>query len=131
MSHIAPCGPVYQAGTLSGNPLAMAAGIATLNGIMADGFYESLDEKANMLSDGLVNAAKDAGIDVSLDRVGSMMGMFFNPSSVHNFEDAKKSNLDQFTAYYRGMRENGIYLAPSQFEAAFLPQSVLSRSTPS
>ncbi len=120
MDQIAPQGPVYQAGTLSGNPLAMAAGIATLKEISRPGFYDSLDAAADRLLKGLKAAAEDAGIAVSADRVGSMMGIFFSPGPVINFEAAKKSNLDQFSRYYKVMRDKGIYLAPSQFEAVFL-----------
>ena len=120
MSSIAPQGPVYQAGTLSGNPLAMAAGIATLQQISKPGFYENLEEKGQKLIKGLATAATDAGIAVSCARVGAMLGMFFFDQPVKNFEDAKKSNLERFSAYYCGMLESGVYLAPSQFEAFFI-----------
>jgi glutamate-1-semialdehyde 2,1-aminomutase len=120
MGQVAPQGPVYQAGTLSGNPLAMAAGIATLKVIGQPGFYESLDAVAGRLLDGLRAEAEKAGVEVTADRVGSMMGLYFSPGPVSNFEEAKKSNLDQFSKYYNAMRERGIYLAPSQFEAAFV-----------
>jgi glutamate-1-semialdehyde 2,1-aminomutase len=120
MEQIAPQGPVYQAGTLSGNPLAMAAGIATLKVIGQPGFYAALDAVAGRLLDGLKAEADNAGIEVTADRVGSMMGLYFSPGPVSNFEEAKKSNLNQFSIYYNAMRERGIYLAPSQFEAAFV-----------
>jgi len=120
MSHIAPQGPVYQAGTLSGNPVAMAAGIATLSLINTPGFYEDLDKKAEQLISGLKQAAEKSKTDVYMDRVGSMMGMFFAKDKVLNFEDAKKSDLAKFSAYYQGMRSEGVYLAPSQFEAFFM-----------
>ncbi|MBA3019467.1 MAG: glutamate-1-semialdehyde 2,1-aminomutase [Proteobacteria bacterium] len=120
MEHIAPQGPVYQAGTLSGNPLAMAAGIATLKQLKKPGFYELLDKKADVLATGLAKAAADAGINVTVDRVGSMLGMFFTDIKVKDFEDAKTSDLAMFSAYYKGMLEKGIYLAPSQFEALFV-----------
>jgi len=120
MERIAPQGPVYQAGTLSGNPLAMAAGIATLTQLKAPDFYESLDKKADRLCAGLVNAAKNAGISVTGNRVGSMLGLFFTDREVLNFDDAKTCDLDMFSAYYNGMLEKGIYLAPSQFEALFV-----------
>jgi glutamate-1-semialdehyde 2,1-aminomutase len=120
MDQMAPQGPVYQAGTLSGNPVAMAAGIATLKLLSKPGFYEALDQKADMLASGLQEAAGQAGIDVTGARVGSMMGLYFTGQAVNNYEDAKTSNLDRFSAYYQGMREKGIYLAPSQFEAAFV-----------
>jgi len=120
MEQIAPQGPVYQAGTLSGNPLAMAAGIATLKELQKPGFYEALEETSAHLADGLVQTAADAGIPVQVDRVGSMLGMYFTDQPVHDFEDAKTSDLDRFTTYYKGMLARGIYLAPSQFEAAFV-----------
>jgi len=120
MEHIAPQGPVYQAGTLSGNPVAMAAGIATLKQLKKPGFYELLDKKADLLATGLAKTAEDAGINVTLDRAGSMLGIFFTDRSVKDFDDAKTSDLDMFSAYYKGMLEKGIYLAPSQFEALFV-----------
>ena len=120
MAKIAPQGPVYQAGTLSGNPLAMAAGIASLRELNQNGFYESLDRTAENLCAGLKSAAKDAGIAVSVERVGSMVGLFFKEGKVNNFTEAKKSNLNLFSKYYTKMLERGIYLAPSQFEALFV-----------
>ncbi len=120
MEQVAPQGPVYQAGTLSGNPLAMAAGIATLKELQAPGFYADLDESAGALADGLKKVAAQAGIPVQVDREGSMLGMFFADRPVNNFEDAKTSDLERFSAYYKGMLSQGIYLAPSQFEAAFV-----------
>jgi glutamate-1-semialdehyde 2,1-aminomutase len=120
MSVLSPEGPVYQAGTLSGNPVAMAAGIATLKQIQKDGFYEALDRKAEQLLCGLEQAALKATIPVQAKRVGSMLGFFFNDQEVQNFDDAKTCNLDRFSAFYNGMRQNGIYIAPSQFEALFI-----------
>ncbi|PIE68076.1 MAG: glutamate-1-semialdehyde-2,1-aminomutase [Deltaproteobacteria bacterium] len=120
MAHIAPSGPVYQAGTLSGNPLAMAAGIATLKQIREPGFYDRLDAKAERLLLGLAAAAESAGIPVACNRVGAMLGMFFTGEPVCHFSAAKTSDLDRFSEYYRGMLEKGIYLAPSQFEAFFI-----------
>jgi glutamate-1-semialdehyde 2,1-aminomutase len=120
MEHIAPQGPVYQAGTLSGNPVAMAAGLATLKQIKQEGFYDALDEKAAHLAGGLEKAVEKTAIAASIDRVGSMLGLFFTDRKVNNFEDAKTSNLDRFTSYYQGMLKKGIYLAPSQFEALFV-----------
>jgi glutamate-1-semialdehyde 2,1-aminomutase len=120
MEKIAPQGSIYQAGTLSGNPVAMAAGIATLKQIRKPGFYEKIDEKSDRLAKGFEKAAKQAGIKVSVDRVGSMLGLFFTDKKVNNFDEAKTSDLNMFSAYYKGMLENGIYLAPSQFEALFV-----------
>ena len=120
MENIAPSGTVYQAGTLSGNPVAMAAGIATLRQLNRTGFYEDLDKKSERLAVGLEAAAAAAGQKITLSRVGSMMGLFFTGNKVDSFEDAKTSNLDMFTSYYRGMLDKGIYLAPSQFEALFV-----------
>jgi glutamate-1-semialdehyde 2,1-aminomutase len=120
MSQVAPQGKVYQAGTLSGNPLAMAAGIATLEQLQKDGFYETLAENSRRLVTGLAAAAQKAGITVRADNVGSMLGMFFTDQQVTSFEDAKKSDLKMFSAFYQGMRQQGIYIAPSQFEVLFL-----------
>jgi glutamate-1-semialdehyde 2,1-aminomutase len=120
MDYIAPQGPVYQAGTLSGNPLAMAAGIAMLTQLKEPGFYDKLDEKAGRLAVGFKEAAENAGLNAVVDRVGSMLGLFFTDRSVLNFDDAKTSDLEMFSAYYKGMLQKGIYLAPSQFEALFV-----------
>ena len=120
MTHTAPEGPVYQAGTLAGNPLAMAAGIATLTEIARPGFYEKLEEKADRLGKGLLNAARKAGVKAVLNRVGSMIGLFLTEGPVRNFDEAKTSDLNLFAAYYRKMLEKGIYLPPSQFEVTFL-----------
>jgi len=120
MNKIAPEGPVYQAGTLSGNPLAMTAGLATLKTLEQSNFYENLASKTDHLVSGIEKAAKGAGIPVQADYVGSMMGFFFTDSPVSNFDDAKKSDLNLFTKYYQGMRARGIYIAPSQFEAGFV-----------
>lgn len=120
MSHIAPQGSVYQAGTLSGNPVAMAAGIATLSILQKPGFYERLDKAAEELLEGWMHGAGKNHIHVYGDRVGSMMGLFFTENPVRNFTDAKKSNLKMFSAYYQGMLAKGIYLAPSQFETVFV-----------
>lgn len=120
MEKIAPMGPVYQAGTLSGNPLAMAAGIATLSEIRKPGVYENLSAKADRLKEGLNQAAVDAGVTAKANSMGSMFGFFFTDQPVANFEDAKQSDLELFNRYFAGMRENGVYLAPSQFEAGFI-----------
>ncbi|MGD8668231.1 MAG: glutamate-1-semialdehyde 2,1-aminomutase [Desulfobacterales bacterium] len=120
MSQVAPQGSVYQAGTLSGNPVAMAAGIATLEQIQKAGFYEALDQKAEQLLSGIEKVARKAAIPVQTQRVGSMLGFFFNDRPVNNFDDAKTSDLEKFSAFYNGMRREGIYIAPSQFEALFV-----------
>lgn len=120
MAHVAPLGPVYQAGTLSGNPLAMAAGIATLNALQAPGVYEGLETVAQQLITGLRSAAGDAGIPVSCAQVGAMLGLFFSDAPVHDYAAAKTADLERFARYYKGMLARGIYLAPSQFEAFFL-----------
>jgi len=104
MSQIAPQGSVYQAGTLSGNPIAMAAGIATLQQLKSDGFYESLELKSQRLVAGLAHAAETAGIAARVDHVGSMLGMFFTDRDVACFEDAKTCDLELFSAFYQGMR---------------------------
>jgi len=120
MSQIAPEGSVYQAGTLSGNPIAMAAGIATLKQLQQPNVYENLEGKSARLATGLAEAAQKAGIAARVDHVGSMLGMFFTDQDVTNFEDAKTCDLERFSAFYQGMRQQGIYIAPSQFEVLFL-----------
>ncbi len=121
MEQIAPSGPVYQAGTLSGNPLATAAGIATLEVLERPGFYESLKEKADYLAEGMKKLATDSGIPCVNQRIGSMMTTFFGQQEpVKNFQDAMKSDTDMYAAFYRNMLSEGIWLAPSQFEAAFV-----------
>jgi glutamate-1-semialdehyde 2,1-aminomutase len=120
MQQMAPEGPVYQAGTLSGNPVAMAAGIATLNCLNKPDFYQSLDAAAASLETGLREALNEANVPAVMSRVGSMMGLFFTEQNVVNFADAQTSDLDMFSKYFREMLERGIYLAPSQFEAFFI-----------
>ena len=119
MLKVAPAGPMYQAGTLSGNPLAMTAGIETLKLLEEEGTYEQLDEITQRLTDGLLKIGKETGNAVSCGQISAMFGMFFNGEEVHNYEDAKKSDLAKFKSFHRGMLERGIYLAPSQFEAGF------------
>lgn len=119
MSMVAPAGPMYQAGTLSGNPLAMTAGIKTLELLQKPGTYEYLDKITKRLSDGLLQIAKDTGHAACGGSVSGMFGLFFCEGPVHNFEDAKKSDVTKFGRFHRGMLEQGIYLAPSQFEAGF------------
>lgn len=119
MSMIAPAGPVYQAGTLSGNPLAMTAGIKTLELLQKPGTYQYLDQITKKLSDGLLEIAKKTGHAACGGQISGMFGLFFTAGPVHNYEDAKHSDLDKFSRFHRGMLEHGIYLAPSQFEAGF------------
>jgi len=120
MSQVAPEGAVYQAGTLSGNPVAMAAGLATLEQLRQPGVYDTLENRSGRLADGLAEAARRNGVAASFNRVGSMLGMFFTDRTVENFETAKTSDLPRFGRYYRQMLDAGIYLAPSQFEACFV-----------
>ena len=119
MSMVAPSGPMYQAGTLSGNPLAMTAGIKTLELLQKPGTYEYLDQITKKLTDGLLLIATQTGQDVYTRQISGMFGLFFTLGPVHNYEDAKKSDLSKFSRFHRGMLERGIYLAPSQFEAGF------------
>lgn len=120
MKLIAPEGPVYQAGTLSGNPLAVTAGIETLKLLKKPGVYRQLEERGRLLGDGLNRVARESGIAVTINRVGSMMTMFFTPGPVNDYASAKKSDTQAYAAFFRSMLGQGIYLAPSQFEAAFL-----------
>ncbi|MFW5931090.1 MAG: glutamate-1-semialdehyde 2,1-aminomutase [Desulfosalsimonas sp.] len=120
MEQIAPQGPVYQAGTLAGNPLAMAAGIATLKQIRMPGFYKNLEETSARLGNGLERLVQRLGIQATVNRVGSMLGLFFAPGPVANFEQAKASDTEKFAAFYRGMLEKGIYLPAAQFEVIFV-----------
>jgi len=119
MSMIAPAGPVYQAGTLSGNPLAMTAGIKTLELLQKPGTYEYLDKITQKLKDGLLQIAQETGHEVYGGQISAMFGLFFTSGPVHNYEDAKKSDTAKFGRFHRGMLERGVYLAPSQFEAGF------------
>jgi glutamate-1-semialdehyde 2,1-aminomutase len=119
MSMVAPAGPMYQAGTLSGNPLAMTAGIKTLELLQKPGTYEYLERITKKLIDGLLLIAKETGQEICVGQISGMFGLFFTPGPVHSYEDAKKSDLSKFSRFHRGMLERGIYLAPSQFEAGF------------
>jgi len=120
MQKIAPIGPIYQAGTLSGNPLAMVAGIETLKLLAKPGVYKALEKSAADLEQGLRAAAVEAGIPVTMNRVGSMFTGFFTDRAVKDFESAKTSDTARFGKYFLSMLKNGVNLAPSQFEAAFL-----------
>ncbi len=120
MKHIAPDGPVYQAGTLSGNPIAVAAGLATLRILSRPGIYERLEELSKRLAEGLAKAAKEAGAKVTFNRVGSMMTCFFREGEVIDFASAAASDTERYGKFWREMLARGVYLAPSQFEAAFV-----------
>src|SRR5215472_6046193 len=121
MEMIAPLGPVYQAGTLSGNPLAMAAGLATVRHLKQHPeIYQQLEQRAAKLVDGVLNAAKKKGVSVSANRVGSMFTWFFKAAEVRDWDTAAKSDTQAFGKFYRGMLERGVYLPPSQYEAAFM-----------
>ncbi|MDX1800272.1 MAG: glutamate-1-semialdehyde 2,1-aminomutase [Marinobacter sp.] len=120
MEHIAPLGPVYQAGTLSGNPLAMCAGLTTLNAISEPGFHDRLAEKTLAVRNGLKAAADRAGVPMAVQGVGGMFGFFFTDApTVTRFDQVTACNLDHFKAFFQGMLKEGIYLAPSAFEAGF------------
>ncbi len=120
MAQIAPSGPVYQAGTLSGNPLAVAAGLETLRRLRRRGVYEQLASRARELADGLAERARSAGIPLTTAAVGGMFGFFFHPGPVRSFEDAKKSDLPRFQRFFHAMLSRGVYLAPSAYEAGFV-----------
>ncbi len=120
MDCLAPLGPVYQAGTLSGNPVAMAAGLANLQELLAGGAYEHLEALGRQLQSGMQDAARSAGVPVTFNTCGSMFCGYFTDGPVHNLDDAMKSDRNRFKRFFHGMLEAGVYLAPSQFEAGFL-----------
>jgi glutamate-1-semialdehyde 2,1-aminomutase len=120
MDRVAPAGPVYQAGTLSGNPLAVAAGLATLRRLQTEKPYHRLESLGARLERGLVRAAADAGVRVRVNRVGSMFTVFFTEREVFDFESAKTCDTQRFNRFFHSMLEQGIYMPPSQFEAAFV-----------
>ena len=120
MDFLAPLGPVYQAGTLSGNPVAMAAGLAALEELGNGNAYTRLEQLGAMLEAGMREAAQSAGVPVQFNRCGSMFCGYFTSQPVHNLDDAMKSDRERFKKYFHGMLESGVYLAPSQFEAGFL-----------
>jgi glutamate-1-semialdehyde 2,1-aminomutase len=120
MDCLAPVGPVYQAGTLSGNPVAMAAGIAALEELQASNAYEKLERLGALLEAGMKQAARAANMPVQFNRCGSMFCGYFTSEPVHNLADAMKSDRERFKKYFHGMLEQGVYLAPSQFEAGFI-----------
>ena len=121
MSELSPDGPVYQAGTLSGNPVAMAAGLATLELVCAEGFHEKLQETTGRLCEGLEAAAKEAGVAFSTNHVGGMFGLFFTGDApVRSFEQVRACDVEAFKRFFHAMLERGVYLAPSAFEAGFV-----------
>ncbi len=120
MDNLSPVGPVYQAGTLSGNPLATAAGIATLDELCKPGVFEKIENSMTTLCEGLGEIAREAGIPVYQTQVGTMACMFFNEGPVRNYTEATASDTGRFAKYFRGMLERGVYIAPSQFEAGFM-----------
>jgi glutamate-1-semialdehyde 2,1-aminomutase len=120
MKELAPAGPVYQAGTLSGNPLAMAAGIATLEALAEPGVYETLEATSASLAEGLSQAAQDAGVPTFLTRVGSMLCTFFVGTVVNDYESALRCDTRAYAAFFHAMLDRGVYLAPSQFECMFV-----------
>jgi len=119
MEMVAPSGPMYQAGTLSGNPIAMTAGIKTLEILKQAGTYEQLEATTKKLADGMLAIAHETGHAATGNQVGAMFGLFFTDRQVYDFNDAKTSDLAKFSKFHRGMLEQGVYLAPSQYEAGF------------
>jgi glutamate-1-semialdehyde 2,1-aminomutase len=128
MDFVSPSGPVYQAGTLSGNPMAMHAGYAVLEYLQKNpSVYTALNDKTEAICSGIRENLKICSLNYTINQVGSMFTLFFNPDPVHHFEDAKRSDLKAFGKYFNGMLEQGIYLAPSQFEALFVSNSLAQK----
>ncbi|MCA1839706.1 MAG: glutamate-1-semialdehyde 2,1-aminomutase [Actinobacteria bacterium] len=128
MRSIAPAGAVYQAGTLSGNPVSMAAGLATLEGLDTDDSYDTLESRGAALQEGLTAAARRTGIDVVVQRQGSMLTVFFSADPVTNLASAKRSDTSRFAAFFHSMLDAGVYWPPSQFEAAFISTAHLDQN---
>jgi glutamate-1-semialdehyde 2,1-aminomutase len=120
MENVAPAGPIYQAGTLSGNPIAMAAGLAMLDLIQASGFYAELESKTQLLTDGMLAVATESGVPLSVNRVGGMFGLFFSAEKVETYVQATACDVAAFNRFFHSMLDRGIYLAPSAFEAGFM-----------
>jgi glutamate-1-semialdehyde 2,1-aminomutase len=121
MRNLAPDGPVYQAGTLSGNPLAMAAGLATLHELERPGFYELLEERTALLCNGLAGAAIEFGVPMAVEHMGGMFGFVFSDQTpIRNFAQVAAADVDRFRLFFHGMLREGVYLAPSAFEAGFV-----------
>jgi glutamate-1-semialdehyde 2,1-aminomutase len=128
MEKIAPLGPVYQAGTLSGNPVSMAAGLATLKLIQAPGFHDKLSQTTAMLCDGLKQRARAAGIPLATNQVGGMFGIFFTGAEkITSFKQVTECNIERFKAFFHAMLNAGVYLAPSAYEAGFVSAAHTSR----
>ena len=124
MNHIAPDGPIYQAGTLSGNPVAMSAGLTTLNLISSEDFFNSLEYKTKILVDGITKSAEKIGVPLAMNYVGGMFGLFFtNEKTIDSFEKVINCNKEHYSIFFHGMLEEGIYLAPSSYEAGFVSSS--------
>ncbi|MEO8740964.1 MAG: aminotransferase class III-fold pyridoxal phosphate-dependent enzyme, partial [Casimicrobiaceae bacterium] len=120
MEKIAPLGPVYQAGTLSGNPVAVAAGLATLSAIQVPGFYDRLAQRTQQLTTGLANAAQHAGVAFSAQSIGGMFGLYFASRPPATFAEVMACDKDAFNRFFHRMLEAGVYLAPSAYEAGFV-----------
>jgi glutamate-1-semialdehyde 2,1-aminomutase len=120
MEQISPAGPVYQAGTLSGNPLAMAAGLATLEILEEGGAYTQLEDAGKRLATGLAEAASTAGLNVTVNQIGSMVGLFFSGTPVRNYADATASDTAAYARFFHAMLDHGVHLPPSQFETFFV-----------
>jgi glutamate-1-semialdehyde 2,1-aminomutase len=120
MSEVAPLGPMYQAGTLSGNPVAMAAGIATIDELSKPGVYEGLQAKTDKLADGVLSVFSAAGVPAVINRACGLMTVFFTNNEVTDMDSASATDREAFGAFFHGMVDNGVYLPPSQFEAWFV-----------